>query len=159
MPKYGVLIASLTAFLSTVWRPNYELPEAQAGTLSKSAKWTLSQKQRIAIMEEASHAVKQYLHMSLKERKGNHIPQRLWGSAIRKLKPLRVVNDRVNVAIVLQESTEAEQGLYVRIPISSYAPGLDKRFATFEKLSKPEDKSLSELYRYTINRVQDSNAR
>jgi hypothetical protein len=61
--------------------------------------------------------------------------------------------------IVLQESTETEQGLYVRIPISSYAPGLDKRFATFEKLSKPEDKSLSELYRYTINRVQDSNAR
>ncbi len=47
-------------------------------------------------MEEANRAVKQYLHMSLKGRKGDYIPQRFWGSTIRKLKPrsYRVTGER-----------------------------------------------------------------
>jgi hypothetical protein len=79
MPKYGVLIAGLTMLLSTVWGLSDKQPSAQADTPKKTVKWTLSQKQRVAIMEEANHAVKHYLHMSLKERKGNYIPQGFWG--------------------------------------------------------------------------------
>ena len=79
MPKYGVLIGGLTMLLSTVWRLSNNQPEAQADTPKKSVKWTLSQKQRAAIMEEANRAINQYLHMSLKERKGNYIPQGFWG--------------------------------------------------------------------------------
>jgi hypothetical protein len=67
---------------------------------------------------------------------------------------VRVVNDHVNVIIVLGGDATKEHGLYVSVPISSYAPGLDGRFAAFEKLSQPEDKAPGVLYRYRLRNAK-----
>ncbi len=54
--------------------------------------------------------------------------------------------------IVLAEDDRAEQGLYVSIPYSSYAPGHDDRFAAFELLTRPGDGGFGGLYRYRIKK-------
>ena len=112
----------------------------------------LSQQERAAVVRDANRAIHQYLHGDVKVRKGDQIPRRFWGDAILHLRPVRVFSDSLNVAIVLREDDTAEQGLYVTVPISSYAPGQDRRFAAFERLSAPEDKSFGELYRYSIQK-------
>jgi hypothetical protein len=140
----------------SVWG-NQTLKAQTASTKANSTEKTiganLSQKERVAIVEEAGHAVQRYFRTDQKERKGDEIPKEFWGEALTKLKPVRVMYDRVNVAIVLQDSDKIEQGLYVSLAISSYLPNHDKRFTTFEKLSQPEDKSFNTLYRYLIKKT------
>ena len=114
----------------------------------------LSGKERKQIIGAANQAMRRYLHIPLKERQGETIPRRYWGEAIQRLKSRRVRFDRVNVAIVLSENDAYEDGLYVSLPLSSYAPGHDKRFDTFETLSKPSDKTLGTLYRYRIRKTR-----
>jgi hypothetical protein len=68
----------------------------------------------------------------------------------------------MNVMIVLGEDVKQEHGLYVSVPISSYAPGYDGRFAVFEKLSQPQDqpqdKVLGVLYRYRLRTAKPAEA-
>ncbi len=82
------------------------------------------------------------------------IAKEIWGEAISALKPVRVLNDKVNVFIVLKEDATTEEGLYVSIPISSYAPGMDKRFLQFEKISERGDKAFGMLYWCRLAKVQ-----
>jgi hypothetical protein len=154
MKKFvGFVMVTMTV---SVWS-NEILTAQNASTGTNSTEKTiganLSQKERVAIVEEAGRAVQRYFRTDPKERKGDEIPKEFWGEALTKLKPVRVMHDRVNVAIVLQDSDKIEQGLYVSPAISSYLPNYDKRFTTFEKLSQPEDKSLNTLYRYSIKKT------
>ena len=73
-----------------------------------------------------------------------------WGEPISALKPIRVRNDLMNVAIVLSEKDGVEEGLYVSIPISSYAAQVGDRFALMEQLSNDEDQSFGTLYHYRM---------
>lgn len=52
---------------------------------------------------------------------GNIDPE-LWTKEIQRFKPIRVYGHRMNIVVVLSESYEAEDGLYIYIPISSYFP-------------------------------------
>ena len=125
----------------------------QSGTTSGTplcASPPLSRAQRVQIVTAAQQAIHRFVHLDPKERRGDQIPRRFWGAAIARLQPVRVVNDRMNVMIVLGEDVKQEHGLYVSVPISSYAPGYDGRFAVFEKLSQPQDKVLGVLYRYRL---------
>ena len=118
--------------------------------------------QRVQIVTAAQQAIHRFAHLDPKERRGEQIPRRFWGAAIARLQPVRVVNDRMNVMIVLGEDVKQEHGLYVSVPISSYAPGYDGRFAVFEKLSQPQDqpqdKVLGVLYRYRLRTAKPAEA-
>ncbi|MFC1452263.1 hypothetical protein ACFLSJ_02840 [Verrucomicrobiota bacterium] len=48
------------------------------------------------------------------------IPSGRWHEPIRRLRPLRVYHDQLNVVIVLYETADSEAGLYVCNPISSF---------------------------------------
>ncbi len=50
------------------------------------------------------------------------IPEKYWGVPIRSLKPLRVYEDRVNIAVVTEQHQHEERGVYFYRSISSYAP-------------------------------------
>jgi len=110
-------------------------------------------RERAAIIREANQAIHKHLRRTdPQDRPGNEIARELWGPAILRLKPVRVYDDRVNVAIVLKENAKVEEGLYVRIPISSYLPVSDQRFSRFVRLSQPRDETPGELYRYTMKK-------
>ncbi len=51
-----------------------------------------------------------------------NIDPKLWTKEIQRLKPIRVYRHRINIVVVLSESDEAEEGVYIYIPISSYFP-------------------------------------
>ena len=51
------------------------------------------------------------------------------------------------MAIVLRDEDGVEEGLYVSIPISSYAPMVGDRFAVLEKLSETDDRTFGTLIR------------
>jgi len=57
---------------------------------------------------------------------GKVISEDKWERTIRELKPIHVYADRVNVLIVLRESIDIEEGLYVRVPKSSYYPSQEE---------------------------------
>jgi hypothetical protein len=111
----------------------------------------LPSEKRQALVAEANKALNAYVKIELKDRDGDNIPKNLWGPAITALKPLRVVNDHLNVKIVMSDAKENETGFYVTISISSYRP-MPGTFAEFEPLSRPEDKTaiLGEVYRYRL---------
>ncbi len=109
---------------------------------------------REAIVAAANQAIRTYLKGDPKLRRGDEIPEESWGEAILRLKPLRVRNDRVNVAIVLRYADGVEEGLYVSIPISSYAPMVGDRFTVLEKLSEPDDRTFGTLYRYKLKEAR-----
>ncbi len=110
----------------------------------------LTKQQRSAIVQAAQRAFTDFVRTPPEERKSDSIPESLWGDAIRALKPLRVVNDRVNIKLVLHESEGIESGLYVNLTISSYAPQA-KDFLEFVPLNQPDDKMFGQIYRYRLN--------
>ncbi len=109
--------------------------------------------ERGAIITAANQAIQTCLKGDPKHRRRDEIPRESWGEAILRLTPLRVRNDRVNVAIVLRDVDGDEEGLYVSIPISSYAPIVGDRFAVLEKLSGPDDRTFGTLYRYKLKKA------
>jgi hypothetical protein len=115
---------------------------------------SLDRAARQAIISAANKAVHKHMTRDQRVPKGPEISKKLWGDAIARLKPLRVLNDRVNVFIVLEEDEEGQEGLYVSTPISSYAPGADERFLRFEKLSEAGDKAFGQLYRCKLRKSQ-----
>lgn len=50
------------------------------------------------------------------------IPERYWGKGIRELHPIRVFDDRVNIAVVLNEAPDTVSGIYFCRRESSYLP-------------------------------------
>src|SRR5205823_5068753 len=106
----------------------------------------LTAEQRIAVIKEAHKAFTDFVHSERKEQDGENIPKKFWGDAIRKLKPLRVVNDRVNIKIVLADDGRVEAGFYVNLPISSFAPR-PETFLEFQQISQPADRTFGTLYR------------
>jgi hypothetical protein len=118
----------------------------------------LDRSARERIVAAANQAVHRAMTAPEDARKGNEIARKSWGEAIERLHPLRVLNDRVNVFIVLNEDATTASGLYVSIPISSYAPGSDKRFLRFEDLSKPGDKAFGRLYRCKLRKAEPAAA-
>jgi hypothetical protein len=149
----GLAMVTVTVSVCSNETLKAQTVSTRTNSTEKASGADLSQKERVAIVEEAGRAVQRYFRTDPKERKGDEIPKEFWGEAITKLKPVRVMHDRVNVAITLQDSDKIEQGLYVSLAISSYSPNHDKRFTTFEKLSQPEDKSFNTLYRYSIKKT------
>ena len=126
-----------------------------AGGTAQDRKFpTPGKSEREAIVAAANQAIRTYLKGDPKHRRAEEIPRESWGEAILRLKPLRVRNDRVNVAIVLREVDGVEEGLYVSIPISSYAPTVGDRFAVLEKLSETDDRTFGTLYRYKLKRAR-----
>ena len=114
--------------------------------------YSLAESGRVAIVTAANRAVQAHMTSEGKQPQGDDINHEFWGDAISQLEPVRVYDDRVNVAIVLRSDAEGEEGLYVSIPISSYAPQAGDGFTVFEMLSKPEDKAFGSLYYYKTDR-------
>lgn len=67
---------------------------------------------------------------------------------------MRVVDDRVNVFIVMREDETSEEGFYVSVPISSYAPGQDERFLMFNALTEPGDNTFGQIYECRVRKPQ-----
>jgi hypothetical protein len=110
----------------------------------------LDKAQREAIVAAANQAFGKHVKGERKKEAPDEIVAANWGEAITKLKPIRVRNDRVNLAIVLSEKDGMEEGLYVSIPISSYLPRIGDRFTYIERLSTKEDKSFGTIYHYKL---------
>jgi len=121
-------------------RPSADVPKLSAG-------------ERAALAADASQAERGFLQVELAKRDGSNIPKELWGAAIRKLKPVRVVSDRVNVKIVLIDSDRLEAGFYAVVPISSYVPSASD-FSELTLLGEPGDAPSGTLYRYRIVKPQ-----
>lgn len=107
--------------------------------------------QRKSIIAEASSTISRFLRTDPKLRDGNNIPETGWGEAVKSLKPIRLLNDKVNLKIVMAETADAESGYYVVVPISSYGPQA-KNFARFQKLTQADDKTFGEIYLYCLKK-------
>ncbi len=56
------------------------------------------------------------------QERSNEIPEKYWTDEIKRLKPIRVYNHRSNIVVVQKASANIQEGLYICIMISSYAP-------------------------------------
>ena len=63
------------------------------------------------------------------------ISSQFWTDPIRKLNPIRVYKHRANVVVVLKQSDELEEGLYIYIPVSSYLPRSGDDHFTFTNIA------------------------
>jgi hypothetical protein len=109
----------------------------------------LTQAEQEAVVEAANRAIARHLKGEKDKAAPNDVPAALWGDAITRLKPIRVRDDRVNVAIVLSEAGGVEEGLYVSVPISSYAPQAAD-FAVLERLGDGAKPTFGYLYQYRL---------
>ncbi len=123
-----------------------------SGTLVNDERFSipdLTTQQRVDLVTEAHQAFRQLVQKQ--NLQSTNIPPEFWGPSIKNLKPLRVLNDRVNIKIVLMERDGIEGGFYVNLSISSFHPE-DKSFLEFVKLSEPDEASFGILYRYKLAR-------
>ncbi len=144
--------------LVKVWMVMMTVSAAQAEE-TRTTVPKLDKAEREAIVEEANRTIcthlesdltSTHLKYDLGQRPGKVIAKDQWGEAIARLKPIRVREDRVNVAIVLQEKDGIEAGLYVISPISSVRPRVGDPFLEFKKLGEPDDKCFGQLYYYQL---------
>lgn len=56
------------------------------------------------------------------EKPSDEISKQYWTDEIKRLKPIRVYRHRSNIVVVQRASANREEGLYISIMISSYAP-------------------------------------
>ncbi len=56
----------------------------------------------------------------------NEIPNELWASEIEAMEPIRVYSHNNNIVIVLVDTNDREEGIYVYVPFSSYLPESDE---------------------------------
>lgn len=50
------------------------------------------------------------------------VPEEFWAQEIKDENPIRVYSHNSNIALVFVETEKTEQGLYIHVPFSSYAP-------------------------------------
>jgi hypothetical protein len=128
------------------------------GRAGEPAKPALDKAAREQIIAGANEAMHKHLTGGQNTGDAQLIGKEIWGEAITALKPLRVVNDQVNVFIVLKADATMEEGLYVSIPYSSHAARMDKRFLTFDKLSEPDDQAFGTLFWCKLPKVPSDGA-
>ena len=119
---------------------------------------SLNRAEREAIITAANKAVHKHMTTIPEDQQGSEIPRSLWGEAIEQLHPLRVLNDRVNVFIVMREDDTTEEGFYVSLIISSYAPGSPDRFLMFRELTEPGDKTFGTIYQCKLKKPQPADS-
>ena len=107
---------------------------------------SISSKTRASLTKDAQATFSRFVRGDPSKR-GDTIPASMWGDTIKQLKPLRVINDRVNIKIVTAETEDIEAGFYVNLPISSYAPQ-QSDFIEFVLLNQPTDVIFGGLYRF-----------
>jgi hypothetical protein len=107
---------------------------------------------RSNIIQEAQQSYSRHVRVPAKERTTD-IPARTWGPTIASLKPVRLIDDRVNIRVVLFDGDGMEAGLFIQQPISSYAPDPDD-FLEFIPLNRPEDQTFGQIYRYKLVQSQ-----
>ena len=56
------------------------------------------------------------------QKPSDEIAKKYWTDEIKRLKPIRLYRHRGNIVVVQRASTNWEEGLYISIMISSYAP-------------------------------------
>ena len=56
------------------------------------------------------------------QERSEEIPKKYWTDEIKKLKPIKVYMHRTNIVVVQKASANIQEGLYIAIMISSYAP-------------------------------------
>ncbi|MFN7140994.1 MAG: hypothetical protein ACK4UN_16815 [Limisphaerales bacterium] len=106
----------------------------------------LTSAQRNLLASEAQQAFTRFVRRDPHTR-GHVIPQELWGPTIAALNPLRVVEDRVNIVLVMADNGKEESGFYISLVISSFIrPRTD--FIEFTSLSEPGDKTFGSISRY-----------
>jgi hypothetical protein len=110
-----------------------------AGDSSKKTVPDLDETQCVAVITAATQAIAKHFKAERSKEKPNEIDAKFWGEAISKMKPIRVYNDRVNIAIVLFDKEGVEEGFYVQPVISSYAPQIGERFALMTRLETKEN--------------------
>jgi hypothetical protein len=118
-----------------------------AGDSSKKPLPDLDEARRVAVINAATQAIAKHFKAERNKEKPNEIDARFWGEEISKLKPIRVYNDRVNIAIVLLDKDGVEEGFYVQPVISSYAPQVGERFALMTRLETNEN-TIGTLHHY-----------
>ena len=52
----------------------------------------------------------------------DEIPEQYWSDEIKRLKPIKVYRHRSNIVVVQKASANIQEGKYISIMISSYAP-------------------------------------
>ncbi|MBT3193945.1 MAG: hypothetical protein HN341_15480 [Verrucomicrobia bacterium] len=83
------------------------------------------------------------------------IPRDRWHEPIRKLRPIRVYHDRLNLVIVLSETEHTETGVYVRNPIASYSD-MDAIWSAERKaLYNPDEEDVLKM----LDRIESYNKR
>ena len=83
------------------------------------------------------------------------IPPKYWTDAIKELKPVKVYDHLLNVAIVLSIRDGAEEGIYIGNVISSYAPIGTALVNGFEFLQPEEGIHLIDFRRHRPPRFED----
>lgn len=127
--------------------PVFLLATSLLSNAGETAGPSMDRATRQEIVAAANQAVQKHVRSPQYDGTGDDIAREHWGNVIARLKPLRLYNDKVNVVIVLKEDETSEEGLYVSLPFSSYAPGQPPRFLVFEKLTEPDDKTFGTLHR------------
>jgi hypothetical protein len=135
------------------WEESF--PQNEKANLQFSAP-KLSPEQRAALMTEAQQAFSKFVRSDLKTR-GENIPEEFWGPITKSLKPIRVVDDRANIKIVLSDD-DIETGLYINLPISSFAPN-KADFLEFIPLSQPDDHVFGQIYFYALQKAKERQSR
>jgi len=65
----------------------------------------------------------------------DEISKQYWTDEIKRLKPIKVYNHRGNIVVVQRASANREEGLYISMLISSYAPRSGDDGFTFTNIS------------------------
>jgi hypothetical protein len=106
----------------------------------------LNARQRNEVIQGANKTFSRLVRTDTKTRT-DLVPVEIWDERIAGLNPIRVVNDRVNMRIVLFETGGMEGGFYIIPPISSYRPN-QADFLEFQPLTQAGDRAFGEMYRY-----------
>ena len=110
----------------------------------------LDAQERAVIIEAARKALTRHFGAGTTPNKSDSIDAKHWGNDITGLKPIRVRNDHVNIAIVLSEKDGIEEGLYISNPISSYAAKVGDRFTLLDRLGDPKERTFGHMYHYRL---------
>ena len=69
-----------------------------------------------------------------KQERSEEIPKKYWTDEIKKLNPIKVYLHGTNIVVVQKETANKQEGLYIILMISSYAPRSGEDGFTFTNL-------------------------
>jgi hypothetical protein len=114
MLRFRSLIVPLCLFgcLFVVFGCKKKLVSEDAGTIPDN----------LAIAALQTHARYIKAVNSGQQEPSNEISKEYWTDEIKRLKPIKVYMHRINIVVVQRASAEIQEGKYICIMISSYAP-------------------------------------